>query len=172
MASGFYENIFTKNVNISRSCRPILVKSCQIRFKVYSFRFWKRELPENFSRKDWTRSRFGTWRVFLGNRSLDRRFSITLRLYECHVVVFGIIDVEGVREWRRGKGYYSSRRFSVSTCHPRGNQVDGWPCAASVLLLLLIQKYINVRVTSSNAPRLLKRASCEVILFILASNYK
>ena len=34
-------------------------EAVRFEFRVCSFRFWKRELPENFSREDWTGQRFG-----------------------------------------------------------------------------------------------------------------
>ena len=59
MASGFSQNIFTKT-KISRD--PVdrfWWKAVRFELRVHSFRFWKRELSENFLHKDWGSSRFG-----------------------------------------------------------------------------------------------------------------
>ena len=59
MLREFSENIFTK-LKISRD--PVdrfWWKAVRFELKVCSFRFWKRELPENLCREDWTGSRFG-----------------------------------------------------------------------------------------------------------------
>ena len=64
MLGGFSKSYFTK-IKISRD--PVdrfWWKAVRFELKVCSFRFWKRELPENFSRKDWTGSRFRKWSNF------------------------------------------------------------------------------------------------------------
>ena len=61
MLGWYSKNNFTK-MKISRD--PVdgfCWKAVRFKIKACSFRFWKREVLENFSREDWTRLRSGTW---------------------------------------------------------------------------------------------------------------